>query len=170
MKARGSTDEDRDRSRLNTSGTTWTECRRQMMMTTTAQHSQAVTSRGTEHSLHESVTCRKIDQILILHRCRCVVRWRGRPCATWNASGGSDDTSSEGRERGAGSVGSRAASWRRVPTLTGGNKATRRSVSAGVIMRGGHCLEVWTKKQQVIAVFRRERVVRRSQDRVRRAD
>ena len=79
-----------------------------------------------------------------LHRCRCVVRWRGRPCATWNASRGSDDTSSGGRERGAGSVGSRVASWKR--TLTG--EATRpagRSVSAGVITRCGHCLKVWTQ-------------------------
>ena len=34
----------------------------------------------------------------------------------------------------------------------GGDKATRRSVSAGVIKRGGHCLEVWTKKQQVVSL------------------
>ena len=33
----------------------------------------------------------------------------------------------------------------------GGDKATRRSVSAGVIMRG-HCLQVWTKKRQVVAL------------------
>ena len=33
-----------------------------------------------------------------------------------------------------------------------GDKATRRSVPAGVIMRGGHCLKVWTKKQQVVAL------------------
>ena len=37
------------------------------------------------------------------------------------------------------------AGWR-------GDKATPRSVSAGVIMRGGHCLKVWTKKQQVVAL------------------
>ena len=51
----------------------------------------------------------------------------------------------------------------------GGDKATRRSVSAG----GHHerrALQVWTNKQQsLIAVFRRELAVRRSQDRVRRA-
>ena len=47
----------------------------------------------------------------------------------------------------------------------GGEQATRRSVSAEVIMRGGHCLKVWTKKQQV----RRERAVRRSQYRIIRA-
>ena len=29
---------------------------------------------------------------------------------------------------------------------------TRRSVSTGVIMRGGHCLKAWTKKQQVVAL------------------
>ena len=40
-------------------------------------------------------------------------------CATWNASRGSHDTSSGGRERGAGSVGSRVASWKRIRTLTG---------------------------------------------------
>ena len=34
----------------------------------------------------------------------------------------------------------------------GGDKATRRSVSAGVIMRGGQCLKVWTKKQQVVSL------------------
>ena len=34
----------------------------------------------------------------------------------------------------------------------GGDKATRRTVSAGVIIRGGHCLKVWTKKQQVVAL------------------
>ena len=34
----------------------------------------------------------------------------------------------------------------------GGDKATRRSVSAGVIMRGAHCLKVWTKKQQVASL------------------
>ena len=37
------------------------------------------------------------------------------------------------------------ADWR-------GDRATRRSVSAGVITRGGHCLKVWTKKQQVVAL------------------
>ena len=37
------------------------------------------------------------------------------------------------------------ADWR-------GDKATRRSVSGGVIMRGGHCLKVWTKKQQVVSL------------------
>ena len=34
----------------------------------------------------------------------------------------------------------------------GGDKVTRRSVSAGVIMRGGHCLKVWTTKQQVVSL------------------
>ena len=33
--------------------------------------------------------------------------------------------------------------------VCGGDGATRRSVSAGVITRGDHCLKVWTKKQQV---------------------
>ena len=34
----------------------------------------------------------------------------------------------------------------------GDDKATRRSVSGEVIMRGGHCLKVWTKKQQVVSL------------------
>ena len=34
----------------------------------------------------------------------------------------------------------------------GGDRATRRSVSAGVIMRGSCCPKVWTKKQQVVAL------------------
>ena len=34
----------------------------------------------------------------------------------------------------------------------GGDRATRRWVSAGVITRGDHCLKVWTKKQQVVAL------------------
>ena len=37
------------------------------------------------------------------------------------------------------------ADWR-------GDKSTRRSVSAGVIMRGGQCLTVWTKKQQEVSL------------------
>ena len=37
------------------------------------------------------------------------------------------------------------ADWR-------GDKATHRSVSAGVIARGGHCLETLTKKQQVVSL------------------
>ena len=33
----------------------------------------------------------------------------------------------------------------------GGDKSSRLSVSAGV-MRGGHCLKVWTRKQQVVSL------------------
>ena len=35
----------------------------------------------------------------------------------------------------------------------GGDRGTRRSVSAGVIMRGGHCFKEWTKEQQVVSLF-----------------
>ena len=43
--------------------------------------------------------------------------------------------------------------WRRIQTRDwGGDKATRRSVSGGVIMRGGHCLKVWTRKQQMVSL------------------
>ena len=34
----------------------------------------------------------------------------------------------------------------------GGDPATRRSVSAGALLRSGHCLEEWTKKQQVVSL------------------
>ena len=34
----------------------------------------------------------------------------------------------------------------------GGDTATRRSVSAGVTMRGGHCLKTWSKKQQAVSL------------------
>ena len=104
------------------------------------RHSQVVTSRGTEHSLRESVTCRKIDQISSLHRCRCVVKWIGRyfvgkPRARcwfrWQQSGEPEAYCD--------------ADW-------GGDKPPWSSVSAGVITRGGHCLIVWTKKQQVVSL------------------
>ena len=35
----------------------------QMTTSMTARHSHVVTSRGTEHSSHESATCHKTDQI-----------------------------------------------------------------------------------------------------------
>ena len=53
----------------------------------------------------------------------------------------------ENREPDADSAGSRVASWRCTQTLTG--EATRLPVGV-VIMRGGHCLKTWTKKQQVV--------------------
>ena len=39
-----------------------------------------------------------------------------------------------------------------LDAVWGGDKATRRSVSAGVNMRGAHCLKALTKKQQVVAL------------------
>ena len=55
-------------------------------------------------------------------------------------------------------------------TDSGGDKATRRSVSAGVIMRGGHCLTRYgPRTANGVAVLRRERAVRRSQNCIRRA-
>ena len=63
------------------------------------------------------------------------------------------DTSRENREPDAGSAGSRVTSWTCTQTPAGrSDKATRRSVSAGVIVRGGHCLKTWTKKQQVVSL------------------
>ena len=127
-------------------------------MTPTAKHSQMATSHGTEHSWHESVTCRRIDQISSSRQCRYVVRWQSQRCATWNESRGSVDTSLGSL------VGKPRARccwfrWQQSGELEahsdadwGGDKATRRSVSTGVIMRGGHCLKAWTKKQQVVAL------------------
>ena len=34
----------------------------------------------------------------------------------------------------------------------GVDRNTRRSVSAGVFMRGGHCKKVWNKKQQMMSL------------------
>ena len=92
--------------------TTGTDHRWKMTTTMTARHSRAVTSRGTEHSLHESATCHKTDQF----------RWQ------------------QGGELEAYSY----ADW--------GGKNTLLSVSGRMIMRGGHCLKVWTKKQQVVSL------------------
>ena len=38
-----------------------------------------------------------------------------------------------------------------------GDRITRRSVSAGAIMTGGHCLNVWTMQQQVVSLSTAER-------------
>ena len=51
-------------------------------------------------------------------------------------------------------AGTSSKCWFRWPTrmVTGEDRATRRSVSAGVILRGNHCLKVWNKNQQVVAL------------------
>ena len=99
--------------------TTGTDRRWQMTTRTTARDSQAVTSRGTEHLLHESAACHKTDQISSSHQWRYVVRWHNRQCVTWSVSRGSEDTLLGSREQSAGSAGSTVASWRRIQTLTG---------------------------------------------------
>ena len=120
--------------------TTGTDRRWQMKMPTTARHSQVVTSRGTENSLYESVICHKTVQTSSSHRCGDVVRWQNHRCGTWNAS----------KRIGRYFAGKpRAKCWFRSQQSVeleaysdadlGGDKATRRSVSAGVIIRGGHC-------------------------------
>ena len=45
--------------------TAGTDCRWQVPTPMTARHSQVVTSRSTEHLLHESVACHKTDQTLL---------------------------------------------------------------------------------------------------------
>ena len=93
--------------------------------------------------MRESAVCRRIDQISRLRQRRHAVRWQSQRCATWNALRGLDDTYLESRERGAGSAGSR-------------RRQSHSKIRAGVIMRGAHCLKVWTKKQQVVALFSAE--------------
>ena len=94
----------------------------QMTMPVTVRHSQVVTTRGTERSLHESVACHKTDQISSSHHCSYVARWRSHQCGTWSVSRGSEDASLGSREQSAGTAGSRVASWRRIQTVT---EATR---------------------------------------------
>ena len=99
------------------------------MMTTKAQHSQVVTSRGTEHS---PVARSTRSQVCIDAGVLC----------DGEADHARHGTRQEDRTW-------EAESEVLVPLAA---EATRRSVSAGVIMRGGHCLEVWTKKQQVVSL------------------
>ena len=135
-------DVDRDRPRLSTSGVTpatvrtGTDHRWQTMMT---PDSQALANDG------ESATCRKIDQISSLRQFRC--------CALAKPT-----MRDMGRVKRIGRyfVGKpRAWCWFRWLYSDAdwrGDEATRRSVLAGVIMRGAHCLKVWTKKWQVVAL------------------
>ena len=153
MKVRERTDVVKDKLRPSTSGTTLltvttrTKRRWQMTMSTTARYSQVVTLRDTEHSLHESATCNRIGQISSSHRCRSVVRWQSHQCGTWSAS------------RGSGYKSKCWFRWQQSGELEaysdadqGGDKSTRRSVSGWAIMRGGHWLKVWAKKQQVVSL------------------
>ena len=145
---------DADRPRPSTSGSTpmrvmtGTDRGLQMTTTMTARHSRVVTSRGTLHSSHESAIFHQIDQISSLPRCGYAVRmekpsvrdmervkrigrcFAGKPRTKWwfrwQQSGDLEACSDAD---------------------CGGDKATRRSVSAAVIMKSGHCLKVWTKKQ-----------------------
>ena len=94
------------------------------------RHCQSGTHRWSEHSLHESVTCHKTVQTSSSH----AVRWQNHRCGTWNAS----------REL-AGTSSARAKCWflwqqsgdleAHSDADWGGDRTTRRSVSAGVIMR-----------------------------------
>ena len=121
--------------------------RPQQMMSPTAKHLQTVTSHGTEHPWHESVSCRRFASMQV-----CCALAKPTMCDMERA-----------KRIGRYFVGKpRARCWFRwqhsveleaYPDADwGGDKATRRPVSAGVIMRGGHFLKVWTKKQQVVAL------------------
>ena len=85
-----------------------------------------------------------------MHQCRCVVRGQNHQCVTWSVIG----RYFAGKPR--------AKCWFRwqqsceleaySDAAWEATKATRRSVSAGVTMRGGYCLKVWTKKQHVVSL------------------
>ena len=112
-------------------------------MPLTVRHSQVVTSHDTEHSLHESVTCRKTAQISSSHRCGYAVQRQDPSMRELECV----------KRSGRYLVGNRVVIWRPTRMVIGrGDRATRRSVSAGATMRGDHCLKVWTKKQQVVAL------------------
>ena len=133
---------DGGRPRPSTSGT---DRRWQLMMPTTTRHSQVVTSRLVARIRYMpqdrsdlkfasmQVCCaiakpsvRDVDGVKRIGRYFAGER-RAKCGYRWQQSGELEAYSD--------------ADWR-------GDKATRRSVSAGVLMRGGHCLKVWTKKQK----------------------
>ena len=120
---------------------------------TTVKHSQVVTSRCTEQALvarisylsqdrpdlkfaSMQVCCAMANQsVCDMERVKRIGRYLvGKPRVEclfhWLQSGELEACSD--------------ADWR-------GDKSTRRSVSAGVLMRSGHCLNVCTKKQQVVS-------------------
>ena len=85
---------------------------------------------------------------------KCAVRWQTHQRLTWNGSRGLEGISWISREQSA-----CLFHWKRSGGLEaysdedkGGDKITRRSVSVDVIMRGGHCLKVWTKKKQTVSL------------------
>ena len=117
-------------------------------MPLTVRHLQVVTSRDIEHSLLESVTSSS-------QQCRYAVRWPTPQCVTRNVSRGSEGTSLADREQSAGSAGSKVENLEAYSDADwGGDKATRRSVSGGVIMRGGQSQGVDQEAASGIAVFR----------------
>ena len=81
------------------------------------------------------------------------MRWQSPQRATWRASRELGDTSLGNRGQGAGFTGQQSGELEAYSDADwSGDRATRSSLSAGVIMRGRHCLKVWTKKQQVVAL------------------
>ena len=97
--------------------------------------SQALT--GGDITMYRALVARtshKMDHISSLRQCKYAVRKRIGRCLVgkhWQQSGELEAYSDADR---------------------GGDKVTRRSVPAGVIMRGGQCLKLWTKKQQVVSL------------------
>ena len=120
------------------------------MQTTNAERTDMVTSRSTEHLWHASVTRQKVDQISSLRQCKYVVRWQEKSVSDM------ERVKRIGRNL---MVKPRAECLFQSGELEpysdadwGGVKSTRRSVSAGVIMRGGRFLMEWTKKQQLVSL------------------
>ena len=142
MKAMERADVDRDRPRLGTSGTTRT-----------------TVTTGTDHRWQTMMTPRGANQLLVAGSTRPQVRVNAGMLCDGKANDARHGTRQEDwstpRWEAEGKVLFRCQQSEREAysdTDWRGDKATRRSVSAVVIMRGGHCLKVWTKKQQLVAL------------------
>ena len=129
--------------------TAGTDRRRQVTTSTTARDSQVVIKRSTtEHLWHASVTCHKTDQI---SSSRCAI--------SIPPVRDVERVKRNGRYLSGKSIAKCLFRWQQGDELEAysdadwdGDKATGRSVSAGVIMRGGHCLKVSTKREQVVSL------------------
>ena len=152
----GEWEQRKDRRRPSTSGTTWvtattrTDRRWQMTTSVTVRHSQ-VTSRSTEHMSHESYLSQDRSDLKFASMQVC--------CAMTSPSvRDMQRVKRIGRYLAGKSTAVFLFRWQQRCELEaysdtdwGGDRTTRRSMSAAVIIRGEHCLEEWTKKQQLMS-------------------
>ena len=118
-----------------------------------ARHSQVVTI--TKHrALVARISCLSQDRPDLKFASMQVCCAMGTSvCARHGASGEDwEDTSLGSQEQYACSAGKRGELEAYSDADWSGDRTTRQSVSAGVIMRDGHCLKVWTKKQQAVSL------------------